>query len=138
MFTLVIPLALVGCLLVLLLMPLKPQDHVRLMKACHVLDAWAAFDVFVLAVVVANFEFWLLTEFLIYHDNIGPACNWLHENLHAHCLTMECHVQMGFILMAMGGVSSYLTPKLYFNYCHGLLEEDVLTTESEEESMLQK
>ena len=136
-FTLAIPLALVVCLLTLLLAPLKRRDHLRLLKVCHVLDAWAAFDVFVLAVVVANFEFWLLTQFLIYHDNIASACNWVHENLHAECLAMEGHVQAGFILMALGGVSSYLTPKLYFRYCQGILEEDLLTSESEEE-LLQK
>ena len=132
-FTLLIPLALVTVLLILLLMPLTTRDQVRLMKVCHVLDAWAAFDVFVIAVVVANFEFWLLTEFLIYHDNIASACNWIHENLHADCLAMQCHVQPGFILMALGGVSSYLTPKLFFQYCHGFLEEDVQSSESEEE-----
>ena len=134
-FTLLIPLALVTVLLILLLMPLTTRDQVRLMKVCHVLDAWAAFDVFVIAVVVANFEFWLLTEFLIYHDNIASACNWIHENLanNADCLAMQCHVQPGFILMALGGVSSYLTPKLFFQYCHGFLEEDVQSSESEEE-----
>lgn len=132
-FTLAIPLALVVCLLTLLLAPLKRRDHLRLLKVCHVLDAWAAFDVFVLAVVVANFEFWLLTQFLIYHDNVASACNWVHENLNAECLAMECHVQAGFILMALGGVSSYLTPKLYFRYCQGILEEDLMTSESEEE-----
>lgn len=132
-FTLAIPLALVVCLLTLLLAPLKRRDHLRLLKVCHVLDAWAAFDVFVLAVVVANFEFWLLTQFLIYHDNVASACNWVHENLNAECLAMECHVQAGFILMALGGVSSYLTPKLYFRYCQGILEEDSMTSESEEE-----
>eukprot|EP00434_Breviolum_minutum_P034267 symbB.v1.2.030321.t1/scaffold3397.1/size57701/4 len=134
-FTLLIPLALVTVLLILLLVPLTTRDQVRLMKVCHVLDAWAAFDVFVIAVVVANFEFWLLTEFLIYHDNIASACNWIHENLanNADCLAMQCHVQPGFILMALGGVSSYLTPKLFFQYCHGFLEEDVQSSESEEE-----
>ena len=99
-FTLLIPLALVTVLLILLLMPLTTRDQVRLMKVCHVLDAWAAFDVFVIAVVVANFEFWLLTEFLIYHDNIASACNLDPRELGKQCRlfghAMSCSARLYF------------------------------------------
>ena len=96
MFTMVIPLALVGVLFALLLVPMTRRQQEQLIKVCHVLDAWAAFDVYVLAVIVANFEFWLLTEFLMYHDNIATACTWMKENLDSECLAMNCHVLPGF------------------------------------------
>ncbi|CAK9068393.1 unnamed protein product [Durusdinium trenchii] len=136
-FTVAIPLALVGTLLALLLWPMTRPQQKRLLKACHVLDAWAAFDVFVLAVVVANFEFWLLTEFLMYHDNIAAACHWVHQNLNAECLAMQCHVLPGFILMAFAGIASYLTPKIYFQLCEGTIEERVLSSSDSEEEPLQ-
>eukprot|EP00913_Durusdinium_trenchii_P001992 g1842.t2 len=130
-FTVAIPLALVGTLLALLLWPMTRPQQKRLLKACHVLDAWAAFDVFVLAVVVANFEFWLLTEFLMYHDNIAAACHWVHQNLNAECLAMQCHVLPGFILMAFAGIASYLTPKIYFQLCEVRSPPTMVSTDGE-------
>lgn len=136
-FTLAIPWALSAVLLALLLLPLSKLSQSRLLKVCHVLDAWAAFDVFVVAVVVANFEFWLLTQFLMYHDNIATACNWVHENLDSECLAMQCHVRPGFILMALAGAASYATPKMFFHW-EGLVEDRELSTSDSEEESLQK
>jgi len=123
-FTLVIPTMLMLALLALLLLPLGRQSQIQLLKACRILDAWAAFDVFVIAVTVANFEFWLLAKFLVYNDNISWVCNWVHDNLHVECLAMECHVQPGFALMVVAGVASYLLPKRVFAACQDVLGND--------------
>ncbi|CAE7294731.1 KIF15 [Symbiodinium natans] len=132
-FTLAIPLLLVFAVLALLLMPMKRTQHIFLWKLCHVLDAWAAFDVFVLAVAVANFEFWIFTNFLIYHDNLAAACGWVRENLELECLAMECHVLPGFSLLAAAGVGSYAVPKMVLSSCEGLLDQAEPISDSDDE-----
>ncbi|CAE7742221.1 KIF15 [Symbiodinium sp. CCMP2592] len=135
-FTLVIPLLLVCAVLALLLVPMTKAQHGLLWKVCHVLDAWAAFDVFVLAVTVANFEFWIFSNFLIYHDNIAAACGWVHDNLELECLAMECHVLPGFAVLAAAGIGSYAVPKMVLFSCEDLLDQAQAESESEEASEL--
>jgi len=135
-FTLVIPLLLVCAVLALLLVPMTKAQHGLLWKVCHVLDAWAAFDVFVLAVTVANFEFWIFSNFLIYHDNIAAACGWVHDNLELECLAMECHVLPGFAVLAAAGIGSYAVPKMVLLSCEDLLDQAQAESESEEASEL--
>lgn len=122
-FTLAIPLLLVCAILALLLYPMTKAEHGLLWKVCHVLDAWAAFDVFVVAVTVANFEFWIFSNFLIYHDNIAAACSWVHDNLELECLAMECHVLPGFAVLAAAGIGSYAVPKMVLCSCEDLLDQ---------------
>eukprot|EP00439_Symbiodinium_sp_Y106_P063351 s2963_g9.t2 len=132
----VIPLLLVCAVLALLLVPMTKAQHGLLWKVCHVLDAWAAFDVFVLAVTVANFEFWIFSNFLIYHDNIAAACGWVHDNLELECLAMECHVLPGFAVLAAAGIGSYAVPKMVLLSCEDLLDQAQAESESEEASGL--
>ncbi|CAE8621296.1 unnamed protein product, partial [Polarella glacialis] len=137
-FALVIPLLLLSFLLCLLLVPLPRSRQRALLKLCRILDAWAAFDVFVIGVAVANFEFGLLANFLVYNDNIGYACSWVRDNLAIECLAIECHATPGFALLAVAGLASCFLPGKVCALCQEALaqqggdtEEDLLSSDSE-------
>eukprot|EP00929_Paragymnodinium_shiwhaense_P037202 TRINITY_DN19864_c0_g1_i3.p1 TRINITY_DN19864_c0_g1~~TRINITY_DN19864_c0_g1_i3.p1 ORF type:complete len:1014 (+),score=119.31 TRINITY_DN19864_c0_g1_i3:68-3109(+) len=133
-FTLALPLLLMLMLTVLLIIPLERSAQRFLLKLCRVCDAWAALDVFALAVLVANFEFGLLAEFLVYNDNIARACSWVKAELQVECLAIECHVSSGFLFLALAGVASFGVPKLVFNLCDQALQGDFKGDLSREDS----
>eukprot|EP00933_Yihiella_yeosuensis_P021581 TRINITY_DN17055_c0_g2_i1.p1 TRINITY_DN17055_c0_g2~~TRINITY_DN17055_c0_g2_i1.p1 ORF type:complete len:326 (+),score=25.51 TRINITY_DN17055_c0_g2_i1:139-978(+) len=138
-FTLVIPLLLSVGLSVLLFIPIARQRQIELLQVCCILDAWSAFDVFVLGVAVANFEFGLLSSYLVYNDNIARVCNWVHNHLQMSCIGMDCHVHFpGFFVLVLAGLASYIVPKRVFRFCDQVLksgfpEEDEQTQSSSDE-----
>lgn len=121
-FAFVTPLVLVASLIMLWMVPFGLQTQKRLLVACRCLDAWAAFDVFGLAVLVAWLEFGRMASFLIYHDNIGPLCGWVRDNLQRECFHIEAELLPGFFALAVGGIASYLAPKQVFVVCQRALD----------------
>jgi len=131
MFTLTIPLALVFLLLALWFAPMSASTQQRLLEFGRCLDAWASFDVFALAVVVARFQFGRMASFMVYHDNIEPICTWVRSNLNSECFHIECTFARGFSVLAFAGVVSYMVPKFAFQACESAMEQRLLTASFE-------
>merc|ERR1719436_885129 len=87
------------------------------MDVCRVLDAWAAFDVFALAIVISHSEFGLFSKFLMERNNLANGCRFVKDVFHDRCFHMECELTPGFILLGSGGMASYAVPKLAFTIC---------------------
>mmetsp|Transcript_99971 Transcript_99971/g.264149 ORF Transcript_99971/g.264149 Transcript_99971/m.264149 type:complete len:431 (-) Transcript_99971:51-1343(-) len=121
-FTVFIPLGLVVMLLVMWLLPLTITHQRHLLTFCRCLDAWAAFDVFGLALLVAWYEFGVMASFLVYHDNIASLCVWVRETLDSECFHIDTNLTPGYFALAAGGIVSYLVPKLSFKSAQLALE----------------
>jgi len=122
-FTLVIPMMLMVVLIVLWVVPLRLRAQRKMLTFCHFLDAWAAFDVFALAVVVAKVQFGQMASFLVYHDNVAHLCGWVRDNLQSECFHIECEFTTGFYTLAAAGMVSYIVPKTAFCMCEAALHE---------------
>jgi len=136
LFALAIPVALEGVFLVLWLVPLDRRTQLILADACQALDAWAAFDVFALAVTISHFEFGLFSTFLMHFNNLQQGCALVTEYLHDECFHMECNLSPGFPILAVAAVLSYAAPKLALRACRAaMLEQDAFSdSESEDET----
>jgi len=117
MFALAIPLLLLGALLVLWMIPLRVRWQRRALIVCKAIDAWASFDVFVLAVAVSHFEFGRMANFLVYHDNVASICAWVQTHFHGDCFHIECELTWGFACLSVAGFLSYAVPKAVFALC---------------------
>uniref|UniRef100_A0A7S4Q2R5 Uncharacterized protein n=1 Tax=Alexandrium monilatum TaxID=311494 RepID=A0A7S4Q2R5_9DINO len=124
LFTLVIPLATIGFILFLWHAPLDHSTQEALLHFCQALDAWASFDVFVLAVAVSHFEFGLVATFLVYYDNLSTLCGWVRDHLHTECFHIECSLTLGFVLLAAAGALSHAVPKAALRLCESALDGD--------------
>jgi len=122
-FSLAIPIALLLLFLVLWLLPLSHSSQNTLMEVCQAMDAWAAFDVFAVAVTVSHFEFGLFSTFLMHYNNLQQGCRLVTGYLRTECFHMECSLTPGFGLLAVAGLLSYAAPKLALGACRSALQE---------------
>jgi len=113
-----------------------------MIDTCRALDAWAAFDVFAVAVTVAWLEFGLFSTFLMHYNNLQQGCSLVGEYLHTECFHMECYLAPGFAVLVLAAVLSYVSPRFILAQCHAALEErlketnntDTLASSSDEDS----
>jgi hypothetical protein len=122
-FTLIIPLLSIGALVVLLLAPLRYRSQKVLLEACQVLDAWAAMDVFAMAVAVFHFEAGLMSRFLMQRNNLAQLSDTITRYLKADLFHMECGLTPGFVALMTAGIASFAVPKVTFAVCRVALEE---------------
>jgi len=121
-FTLVIPLVVLGGLLTLWTIPMGQSTQRTLFAALRVLDAWASFDVFVLAVFVCHLEFGLVAEFLQYHDNVAVLCTWMRDRLDGNCFQVTCNLTVYFLVMAAAAIVSNVATKVALRICEVVFE----------------
>jgi len=123
LFSLAIPLALQVALLVFWLVPMTYSSQLLVLDICRALDAWAAYDVFALAVLVSHYEFGLFSTFLMHENNLHKGCNLVVQYLDTECFHMECVLTPGFAVLALAGALSYVVPKLALRASSAALEE---------------
>lgn len=122
LFTFIIPLGLVGAVVALLLLPLHTHHHEYLLKFCKVLDAWQAFDVFVLAVMVAALDLEHVAHFLVYYDNLGDICGFIRDQFQTECFQVGLSLEPGFALLAVAGLAACVVPKVALRFCQRALD----------------
>jgi len=120
-FSLSIPIALQCAFVALWLLPLDHATQLVLLDTCQALDAWAAFDVFAVAVTVSYFEFGLFSTFLMHYNNLQQGCSLVGEYLHDECFHMECSLTSGFAILAVAAVLSHAVPKLALRVCRAAM-----------------
>jgi len=142
LFALVIPVTLQFAFMILWLWPMSYGSHLIMIDTCRALDAWAAFDVFAVAVTVAWLEFGLFSTFLMHYNNLQQGCSLVGKYLHTECFHMECYLAPGFAVLVLAAVLSYVSPRFIIAQCHAALEErlketnntDTLASSSDEDS----
>jgi len=122
-FSLYIPVALQVCLLILCFAPMAHTRQLLMFDIARALDAWAAFDVFAMAVTISHFEFGLFSTFLMHFNNLAQGCNLVVEYLHEECFHLECSLTPGYFVMFLGALLSYVVPKLSFSICQRALDQ---------------
>jgi len=122
-FSVAIPVCLQTSLLALCFLPLRYEQQLFLFDLCRALDAWAAFDVFAMAVTISHFEFGLFSRFLMHYNNLAQGCNLVGEYLHEECFHMECSLTPGFAVLALAAILCYVLPKVVFPVCRVALDE---------------
>lgn len=123
LFSLIVPMVLLLGLLALCLLPMSYSRQVLVFDVCRALDAWAAYDVFALAVLISHFEFGLFSKFLMHYNNLAQGCNLVGEYVHQECFHMECELTRGFTLLFSAGVLSHIVPKFAFKFCRAVQED---------------
>jgi len=143
LFALVIPVTVQLAFLILWLWPMSYGSQLIMVDTCRALDAWAAFDVFAVAVTVAWIEFGIFSSFLMHYNNLQQGCSLVGEYLHTECFHMECYLTPGFAVLMVAAVLSYVSSRFIFAQCHAALEErlkendnndDALASSSDEDS----
>jgi len=123
-FTLIIPLLLLNCLLALWVLPMSRSTQERVVFFCRVLDAWAAFDVFTLAVFVAYLEFELIAHYMVYGNSLGLLCNMVKNTFNSSCFDLDFAITPGFAILALASVALYALPKVVLRMIIAAMDED--------------
>jgi len=140
-FAVVIPLALVGSLAVLWLAPLRRGAQATLLRLCRALSAWAALDVFALAVLVAYLTYSQLAKFMIYFDSLAVMCGAVKDYLQVECFGIRFELLPGFAVLAMAAVLSVTMPALVISVCQASVDhretaDSSVVSETVEESLV--
>jgi len=123
-FTLVIPLLLLNCLLGLWLLPMSRSMQEKVVFFCRVLDAWAALDVFTLAIFVAYLEFDTLASYMVYGNSLGVLCNMVKNTFNSPCFDPHFALKPGFAILTMASVSLFALPKVVLRMMKTAMEEE--------------
>mmetsp|Transcript_64064 Transcript_64064/g.134690 ORF Transcript_64064/g.134690 Transcript_64064/m.134690 type:complete len:1060 (+) Transcript_64064:137-3316(+) len=111
LFAWVIPIALQLVVLAMCILPLTKSWQTSLFDLCRALDAWAAFDVFAVAVTVSHMEFGLFSHFLMHYNNLEQGCQLVTTYLKTECFHMECGVTVGYAVLMLAAFLSSAVPK---------------------------
>jgi len=122
LFAFIIPLVVMLAFLMLWVIPLRKSSQQALLTACRSLYACSAYDVFVLALIVSRNEMGLLSEYLVYYDNVAVACNLVKDYLQDECMRIKVEYEPGFLVLLAGGIAAYLVPSKALRICQDCLD----------------
>jgi len=126
----VIPLVLLVTLLFLWLMPLTERGQRKLLRAGHLLDAWACLDVAVLVLVIAIMQFGMMAEFLVSKGSLATPCRMIKSLAREDCLDIQMSARPGLAVLILAGLALLVVPKVAMNHCEHVLGRKSLSQKS--------
>ncbi|CAE8589560.1 unnamed protein product [Polarella glacialis] len=98
-------------------LPLKPASQDAAIQVCHALDAWVSLDVFMIVLLIANFDFERMTGYAMQHGSMSEGCDWMKSHLAFECLVPSVSLCEGFALVAAAAIATHVIPKVALRAC---------------------
>jgi len=100
------------------------QRQEALLRTCYLLDAWSCFDVAVLMLVIASFEFGQMAEWLVYQGELASPCRLLSDLTQRECFQVELSTRSTIAVLIPAGLALLVVPKLAMRFsAHAMYAE---------------
>ncbi|CAK9082778.1 Two-pore potassium channel 3 (AtTPK3) (Calcium-activated outward-rectifying potassium channel 6) (AtKCO6) [Durusdinium trenchii] len=110
-FVLIIPVLYLLAMAFLCLVKLQPKKQQLLLRLCYTLNAWAAYDVFLIAFLAAvlggeRYGIGQFIELVVYQQNLAPTCDALRD-IGVSCMHVQLSLLPGALLILVAVVASF-------------------------------